>query len=129
MVMNEQSNFIKKNKILTKEDILNADDRKIITLDIPEWGGEIRLRPMTGYERDKFEGSNQKKGGGVDFTNIRARLASLTIVDEKGELIFNTPDGVAALGKKSGAALDRIFDVIQKQNAIGEKDIEDSAKN
>lgn len=126
--MDEQV-FVKKNKTLSKEEILNADDRKIITVDMPEWSGEIRLRPMTGYERDKFEGSNQKKGGGVDFTNIRAKLASLTIVDEKGDLIFNTPDGVAALGKKSGAALDRIFTVIQKLNAIGEKDLEDLAKN
>lgn len=116
-------------KSLSKEDIEKADDRKIVEVEMPEWGGFVRLRPMSGYERDRFEGSTQKKGGGVDFTNIRAKLASLTIVDDKGELIFNSPEGVVSLGNKSGAALDRIFTIIQKLNAIGDKDLEDLAKN
>lgn len=116
-------------KSLSKEDIEKADDRKIIEVEMPEWGGFVRLRPMSGFDRDRFEGQQQKKDGSVDFTNIRAKIASLTIVDDKGELIFNNPQGVDALGKKSGAALDRIFTAVQKLNAIADTDIEELAKN
>jgi len=113
---------------LTKEQILKADDLKIELVKVPEWNGDIYIRTMTGTERDAFEQSLFEKEGERNLSNIRARLCALTIVDEGGNRLFDDKD-VEQLGKKSAAALDRIFGITQKLNAIGEKDVEELAKN
>jgi len=113
---------------LTKEQILQANDLKIETVDVPEWGGSVGVRTMTGTERDSFEQSIVEKKGKTNLSNIRARLCALTVVDDSGKRIFNDNE-VAELGKKSAAALDRVFTVAQKMNGFGEKDIEELGKN
>ena len=113
---------------LTKEQILQANDLKIETVDVPEWGGSVGVRTMTGTERDSFEQSIVEKKGKTNLSNIRARLCALTVVDDSGNRLFNDSD-IAELGKKSAAALDRVFTVAQKMNGFGEKDIEELGKN
>lgn len=114
--------------LLTKDQILNSEDGKTIDIDVPEWGGSIRIATMSGFARDQFEGSLIGKGGGTNTVNIRAKLAAATIVDENGALMFTEKD-VAALGKKSAAALDRVFEASQKLNRISDSDVEELAKN
>ncbi len=115
--------------ILTKEQILQADDLKTETVEVREWGGSVSVRTMTGTERDVFEqGIVSKKGEEANLTNIRAKLCAATIVDESGNCIFSSKD-IAELGKKSAAALDRVFTVAQRLNGIGNKDVEELAKN
>lgn len=114
--------------LLTKEQILSAEDAKTITVDVPEWGGEIMIATMSGFARDQFEASLLGKNGGTNTANIRAKLAAATIVDDKGALLFTDKD-IMALGKKSSAALDRVFEASQKLNRISDGDVEDLAKN
>lgn len=115
-------------KFLNKLDVINADDRKPIELFIPEWNGYVKIKHMSGAERDKWESSNKRKDGSFDYNNFRARLAVLTLLDENNQPMF-TPAEINDLGKKSGVALDRIFTVILETNKITEKDVEDMAKN
>lgn len=114
--------------LLTKEQILNSQDGKTIDIDVPEWGGSVTISTMSGFARDQFEGSLVGKNGGTNISNIRAKLAAATIVDEAGNLLFTDKD-VAALGKKSSAALDRVFEASQKLNKISDGDVEELAKN
>ncbi len=114
--------------LLTKEQILNAQDLSFELLDIPEWGGQVKVQVMSGFARDRFESSVMGKGGGVNLSNIRAKLAAATIVDDKGDTMFNEED-IVKLGKKSAAALDRVMTVAQKINRISDKDVEQLAKN
>lgn len=114
--------------MLSKDQILKADDSKTIEVDVPEWGGTVLIGTMSGFARDQFESAIIGKNGGVNATNIRAKLAASTLIDDKGNLLFNDKD-VAALGKKSAAALDRVFEAAQKLNRISEADVEDLAKN
>jgi hypothetical protein len=114
--------------ILSKEQILTADDNKTTTVDVPEWGGSVIISTMSGFARDQFEGSLVGKNGGTNISNVRAKLAAATIVDEAGNLLFTDKD-VAALGKKSSAALDRVFEASQKLNKISDGDVEELAKN
>lgn len=114
--------------ILNKAAILAAEDLKTETVDVPEWGGEVRVRTLTGTERDAFESSLVGEGGKRQLENLRAKLLSLAIVDENGARIFS--DGEAAmLGGKSAAVLDRLFDVAQRLNGIGAKAEEQIEKN
>lgn len=116
--------------ILKREDILNAVDIKSETVSVPEWGGEVYVRGMTGAERDRFEGSiiEMKSGGKQSFNmeNVRAKLCQFCICDENGKRLFAEND-VAALAKKSALALQRVYDVAAKLSGLGEKEIEELA--
>lgn len=115
--------------MLSKETILNAVDIMQETVQVPEWGGEVIVRSLTGTERDKFEQSlvDQRKAG-KKFFNIRATLCALSIVDEKGDLLFTETD-IDALGKKSAAPLDRITEVVRRLSGFLPEDIEAAEKN
>ncbi len=117
--------------MLTKDQILQADDLPTEVVEVPEWNGSVTVRTMTGTERDSFEASITKKKGDsveVNMVNLRAKLCALTMIDENGERYFADTD-IAELGKKSSAVLDRIFAVAQKLNGFGKSDIEELAKN
>jgi len=116
--------------ILTKEEILKADDLKSEVVPVPEWGGDVMVRGMTGADRDKFEASivqTRGKDQTLNMVNIRAKLASMTICDEKGHRIFSEAD-VKELSLKSAVALQRVFVVAQKLSGIGENDVKELAE-
>lgn len=115
--------------LLSKNQILDASDRKSIDVDVPEWGGSVRLAVMSGTARDAYEASlvTMHKDGTADrdLTNIRAKLVAACLVDENFEPIFTALE----LGKKSGAVLDRLFDACNKLNMVSESEVEQAAKN
>ena len=117
--------------LLSKTAILAAQDLQTEDVEVPEWGGAVRVRSFTGRERDAFEASMVRGDGKdrkVDLTNMRARLVGLTVIDETGQRLF-TDDEVDLLGAKSGAALDRVFAVAQKLNGLSGADVEELSKN
>lgn len=110
--------------ILTAEQIL-ATKPATEVVPVPEWGGEVIVADMGGTARDRFERFCLDN---KSLVGIRAVLAAATIVDERGELLF-TPDQLDALGKKSGAALDRVYEVASRLNKLSQKDVEELEKN
>lgn len=117
--------------LLSKTDILSADDLKTQDVAVPEWYGSVRIRSLTGRERDAFEAGLVKGEGKerkVDMANMRARLVGLTVINEFGERLF-TDDEVELLGAKSGAALDRVFSAAQRLNSLASEDVEQLTKN
>ncbi len=114
--------------LLTKEQILKQDDLKSEIVEVPEWGGDVRVCTMSGFARDRFEAGITGKNGGTNMSNIRAKLAAATIVDEDGKLLFDEAD-ISKLGNKSCAALDRVFAAAQRLNLISNADVDELAKN
>jgi len=118
--------------LLNKQNILDAADIQYKTITVPEWGGDVRLRSMTGFDRDAYENwlmeQPELESGRRRVENVRARMAAMSIVDDAGECIFTEAD-IPALGKKSAAGLGRIYDAITSLNAIDQKDVEALAKN
>ena len=41
--------------ILTRDQILQANDLVTETVEVPEWGGSVFVKSLTGVERDQFE--------------------------------------------------------------------------
>lgn len=126
----------KKPKVLSKAQILSAEDRGRELVDVPEWGGSVYVQAMSGAERDAFEASmleiNEDAKGRVTTTrkmeNLRAKMCARCLVGEDGVRLFEEAD-IAALGAKSAKALDRVFSVAQRLNGVGEKDLEELAGN
>lgn len=118
--------------LLTREQILSAADTPTEVVDVPEWGGSVMVRTLTGNERDQleqsFEDLNVDGAKKKDMTGIRAKYAALAIVDADGNNVFSFAD-VEALGKKSAKALDRVFEVCLRLSGVSAKDVEKLAGN
>ena len=102
--------------LLSRDAILSAEDLEKELVHVPSWGGHVYVRALTGAERDAFEASMVDQRGRdrkMNLKNLRARLCALTICDEEGNRLFSDSD-VEALGKKSAAALTRVFAVAQR---------------
>jgi hypothetical protein len=117
--------------LLSKDAILQADDLPTEDVEIPEWGGTVRVRALTGKERDAFEASLQQQRG-KEFVrvtaNVRAKLVAKCLVGEDGERLFSENE-VNALGAKSVAGLDRVFEVAARLSRLSEEDVEELAGN
>ena len=115
--------------MLTREQILAANDTPTQTVPVPEWGGNITVRTMSARDRDALEfAAIAARDEGSTVDNVRARYAAACIVDDKGNPLF-TDEDIVALGNKSGAALDRVYQAIAELNRIMPGDIEGAAKN
>ena len=114
---------------LKRDDILAVKDIQIELVPVPEWGGEVYIKGMSGLERDAFEASVIEQKGNkqkVNMANVRAKLAAQTLCDEEGNRLFNDAD-IKELGKKSASALQRVFEVAQRLSGIGDADVEELA--
>jgi hypothetical protein len=119
---------------LSAEDILSADDLPSEDVEVPEWGGTVRVQGMTGTERDKFEASmidsKGKQKAPVDMlADYRARLAAACIVDENGKRLFRSAPEIKLLGGKDAKALSRVVDVASRLSGLTEDDQEELLGN
>ena len=117
--------------LLTKDQILNSDDISHQDIDVPEWGGIVRIAAMSAAERDSFEAGMLNSKGKSDpkrLLNFRARFIASCIVDDKGKRLFAASD-VLALGKKSAAPVNVVFDACRELNGMTEKDVEEIEGN
>lgn len=118
-------------KVLSKDEILGADDLKTQSVPCPEWGGDAIVRTMSGTDRDAFESeclTYRGKSVEINRANARGRLLVRCLVDEKGEPIFKLTDA-ERLGAKSSKVLDRLFDVASQLNGLSKADVDELAKN
>ena len=124
-----------KPKLLSREDILNAEDRVRELVDVPEWGGSVFVRSLEGIERDRLETSFVRYARSAqgklsaDFNTaandvVRARLCAMTIVDDEWHNLFSESD-ILILTHKSAAALDRVFQVAQRLSGLTDADVEE----
>lgn len=118
--------------ILNRAAILAANDLATVTVDVPEWGGAVIIRSMTGGQRDAYETSLMTKDSSgrysVDTENMRAKLVIFTAVDETGTPLF-TPDDLPALASKSAAVIERLFVAAQRINGLSKDAVADAEKN
>jgi hypothetical protein len=116
---------------LTREAILEADDTRYETVACPEWGGDVRLRSISGAKRDQYEASLVEERGAsrkMNLRNARAKLIILCAVDESGRQLFSSED-LRQLGNKNAAPLDRLFDAARKLTGMSEDDVKELTEN
>lgn len=114
--------------ILDRSAILGADDLKHEDVDVPAWGGSVRVRTMTGQERDEFRAAIATDEGGTPVGKFAAALLVVTVVDEAGARLFSAAD-MDALQKKSAASLDAPATVAMRLNGLGGVAVEEAVKN
>lgn len=125
-------------RVLSRADLVavrEAARARIEEFDVPEWGGVVKLRVMTGTERDAYEAEIVGTRGGKDrrlnLFNLRARLVARCLLGEDDAPLFDwrKPADIDELGAMDAAGLDRVFKRVQEMNGLTEKDIDDLTGN
>lgn len=105
---------------LSKSKILAAKDVKLSeAIPVPEWGGEVFIKTLSGTERDAFEDAYSESR----MKQFRVRFLVLTLCDDSGERLFADGD-IDALGKKNSVVINRLFDTAWKHNALTPEAVE-----
>ena len=105
---------------LSKAAILAAKDTKVSDpIPVPEWGGDVCCKTLSGTERDAFEESYSEN----KMKAFRCRFLVLTLCDDRGERLFDDSE-VDALGKKSSVVINRLFEAAWKHNAFTTEAVE-----
>ena len=122
--------------LLNFDDIVASQDKEYQDVDVPEWGGTVRIATMSGEDRDRWELSmmqaddSSERGFKLNFDAYsRVRLVAMCLVDDNFNRIFVTKEQIEKLSQKSGKVMDLLYDVAQRVNGITDEDIDDLEKN
>lgn len=113
-------------KLLGRDEILAAIDIQVENVAVPEWGGSVRIRGLSGTERDQYEAwiiSGKGKNRDVNLRQSRAKLVMMCAVDTDGKRLFDEAD-IIRLGAKSALALQRVFDKAAALSGLDEDTLE-----
>lgn len=121
------------NTYLSKDDILKAEDLPVEEVEVPEWGGVVRVRGLSALERDRYELQMHNFRKDTSKANVRAPMVVRCAVDADGKRLFTDSDA-EPLAKKSGAALDRVWDKVRELSGMDTDDddgrsVEDRAED
>jgi hypothetical protein len=112
--------------LLTRDQILAARDIAFEVIAVPAWGGKVRVRGLTGRARDSLEARFTDARGRMDRdrgADFRAAFVAQAIVDEHDQRVFTDAD-IKALGEKSSAALQVVFDAAVRLSASRPEDVD-----
>lgn len=109
--------------LLSKDAIKAANDSLSKEIEVPEWGGSIKIKLPSALECESF--TKAQMAG--NYMEALVAMCAAGIVDENGNRMFVTVDEIAALGSKSMDVLARIRDAIDE---LGNRTkLEDLVKN
>jgi len=114
-------------KELTASEILGMEDITEELVDVPEWKGTVRVRGLTGRERDAYEASLLEQRGRntrANLQNARAKLVMLSVRNVDGSRMFNEAQ-IGELSAKSAAALNRVWKKAMELSGMNESDVEE----
>lgn len=113
------------NEFLKREAILARQDLPFEDVEVPEWGGTLRICGLSGDAAIEY-GSRRLTDNPKD--NYMADLLALTIVDKDFKPLFTSQD-VEALGKKSARVLRRLTLIATRLSGMGENAKAEAKKN
>lgn len=115
--------------ILSRSQIDAVGDLAPQEVEVPQWGGSVLLRMLSGSERGAIEAAvSQAKTDGKSVKNLRVRLVALGLVDERGERLYRD-DELDRLGARSAAVLERLCDLVMAGSGLKKDAVEEEEKN
>jgi hypothetical protein len=103
--------------LLTRDSILAAAAGKTRDVEVPEIGGSVRLRMLSGIERDALFSSLSSPDGKTDMRRYRLALVAGCAIDEAGAAVL-TLDDAARLDDGCAPGLARLFRAAQELNGL-----------
>jgi len=100
-------------KVLTREDALDATDLDVLKVPAPKWGGSVYVRELTCAEVKRIT----KASRDGDDTQVIPLIACLAACDADGNRLFKDSD-VDALANKGWATVEAIATAAAEFNGI-----------
>lgn len=115
----------------TRENVIGAEDRPYVDIEVEEWGGTLRLKRLSGKQRALLDNfiDQQEKANPNSRKPLDAFAIYLSAVKEDGSPLFTKPGDIDDLGAKSLLVLDRIMHEINRLNNFGGEEVEEAVKN
>ena len=113
--------------LLSAAQILAATDLKFADIDVSEWGGNVRIRVMSGKERNALERETTGSDGKVTPL-FREKLLVRCLCDDGGKPLFTSAQ-VSDLSEKNGAIINKIFEACMRLNGFTKDTVEELEKN
>jgi hypothetical protein len=114
--------------MLTKGDILDNVKLRHEDVDVPEWGGTVRIQEMTAGAYDRYQSSLYTvKGKEVksDLTHMATAYVQACLINEDGSLMFELKE----IKELPAEIIKRLYDVAQRVNGEGEEGQAEIEKN
>lgn len=115
---------------LTKAHILAADDKPRATIEVPEWGGMVTIRSLSGTQMTRLlsDYDKAKKNTGSQY-RLQITVAAWSMIDpDTGERLFSDNE-IHELAERSSAALKIVFDAASEHNGLTPEAQEEIAGN
>jgi len=116
---------------LTEAEILAPRPLPYRDVDVPEWGGTVRIQGLSSAEGDKFLASLQRQNGQRverDTSYYCAKLLAVTLVNERGERIV-TEGNILRLAEQANAVIMGLAEIAQELSGLKPGSVEEAAKN
>jgi len=113
---------------LTREQLLEniaARKRETVTMEVPEWGGEIHLRRLTAGDLKETGFLDQAEDR--DALQMFSKLLAATIADENGERLFSEDD-VTAFVDADFVTIMKVFTKVAEVNGLPVGDLDEAMK-
>lgn len=112
---------------LNKAAILAAPGLATEDVEMPEWGGCVRVSELSAMDLLEYWGACRDDNGELIRSRVMSALLSRSVIDDGGAPLFSDSD-ISQLMAKSAPAVNRLFDVAQRLSGIGRYG-EDAEKN
>lgn len=109
--------------ILTRDQILRVDDLPRETVPVPEWGGEVVVRTLSGAERAAMVEGYVAASKADPEAYFPAHLVAAALVDQDGQPLC-TPGELLV---RSGAVLERLYAVARRLNGYDREALKKSS--
>ena len=117
-------------ELLTREQILQKTGLQSQLVEVPEWGGTVKVCELSAGARMDYEWKAYGKAKKDEAPNssIKVLLVVACVRDREGNLLFSDDDVVSLTNGGSGA-IERVYDVAARLNHLTAKDVEEIKGN
>lgn len=116
-------------KALTADAILSANDARIESVTVPEWGGVVHIKAWSAADREAFERSIIGPDGEMIREGFRAKVVARSLCGPDGALLFTSPEQLAAFMGKNAAIIEKLFAISDRLNAVSDAAIAEMEGN
>lgn len=119
---------------LTRQQLDAVNDLKTKDVEVPEWGGTVRLRELSAKDRSLIEATTiGARGQGVEirveaFKTLKQRVVAASLIDDNGNRLYKENE-VGFLAQKSGQVVERLFQIVQDLSGMTEEAVKDAEGN
>lgn len=119
--------------LLTRDQILREDKMPTEIVDVPEWGGAVKLGAISANERDELDQLAMKfNADGSRETHIKTKrcmLVAMCLVDQNGKRLLGRGEWPTFGKGKDPRVIDRLFKACQRLNGLDKEEAEAAEGN